>query len=294
MGKALADSDPLARAVFEEADQVLGMRLSSLCFQGPESELTLTANAQPAIVAASIAHLRLLLSRGVRADYVAGHSLGEYSALVAAGSLSLADALKLVRLRGIFMQEAVPPGQGAMAALIGLDLKTVEQICEQAQSYGVCTPANLNAPNQIVISGHRSAVEYASNLATERGRCRVVMLAVSAPFHCELMKPAAIRLAPHLAETRFADLEVPLVTNVDAELIKSGDEAKDALLRQIESPVRWSDSIKRLLDEGVTHFIEVGPGKVLSGLVKQLCRQCHVFNFEDAGSLEQALELLKQ
>jgi len=293
MGKELADTLPVARQVFEEADRVLGIRLSSLCFEGPDEALRLTVNTQPAILTSSIAALRTLEARGARADFVAGHSLGEYTALVAAGSLKFDDALGAVRKRGLYMQEAVPPGEGAMAALIGIDVEMVRAICAEASSRGVCAPANVNSPNQTVIAGHRPAVERAVELAKAKGAKRAVMLAVSAPFHCELMKPAAERLAALFTGTEFSDLKVPLVTNVDAELITCGNEARDALLRQVASPVRWSESIQRLLDEGVTRFIEVGPGKVLSGLVRQISRQCQVLNVEDVQSLEATVAALE-
>jgi len=286
MGKGLAETHPVARQVFEEADRVLDIRLSGLCFEGPDEELRLTVNTQPAILTTSIAALRALEARGARADFVAGHSLGEYTALVAAGSLKFGDALGAVRKRGLYMQEAVPAGEGAMAALIGIDIESVRVICAEASSRGVCAPANLNSPNQTVIAGHRPAVETAVELAKANGAKRAVMLAVSAPFHCELMKPAAERLAALFEQTAFADLTVQLVTNVDARLTTCGAGARDALLRQVASPVRWSESIKLLLDEGVTTFIEVGPGKVLSGLVRQHSRQCQMLNVEDEQTLE--------
>src|SRR5207244_454113 len=275
-----------ARQVFEEADRVLGIRLSSLCFEGPDEELRLTVNTQPAILTSSLAALRTLEARGARADFVAGHSLGEYTALVAAGCLKFDEALGAVRKRGLYMQEAVPPGEGAMAALIGISVETVHSICAEASSRGVCAPANVNSPNQTVIAGHRPAVERAVELAKAKGAKRAVMLAVSAPFHCELMKPAAERLEAVFNETVFSDLTIPLVTNVDAELITSGVEARQALLRQVASPDRWSDSVKRLLEEGVTTFIEVGPGKVLSGLVRQIGRQCRMWNGEQCPALD--------
>lgn len=289
MGRSFYEGVEAARKVFEEADSVLSLRLTSLCFEGPEQELRLTANTQPAILAVSIAAFRALEERGVRADYVAGHSLGEYSALVASGCLSFADALRTVRQRGKFMQEAVPEGEGAMAAIVGCDLDTVESVCREARELGVCSPANLNAPNQTVISGHRSAVERAVTLAKERGARKAVLLAVSAPFHCELMRPAAERLARVLEAIEFNDLRLPLVTNVDARVITEGREAKDALIRQVASAVRWSDSVRLLIDEGVGRFIEVGPGRVLSGLVRQISRDCQVLSVQDMDSLEQAL-----
>jgi [acyl-carrier-protein] S-malonyltransferase len=286
MGQSLAEACPAAKAVFERADEALGMRLSSLCFEGPEEELRLTQNTQPAILATSIAALRCLEARGARADLVAGHSLGEYSALVAAGALQFEDALRVVRQRGQFMQEAVPAGEGAMAALLGADAETVAAVCLEASERGVCSPANINSPNQVVIAGHKSAVEYAVVLAKQRGAKRAVMLAVSAPFHCALMKPAAERLEPVLGDTDFMDLNVPLITNVDAVIITSGDQARAALIRQVASPVRWSESVRRLIDEGVTRFVELGPGKVLSGLLKQMQPEAQILNVEDAQSLE--------
>jgi [acyl-carrier-protein] S-malonyltransferase len=293
MGRALAERIPASREVFEKADEALGARLSSLCFEGPAEELTLTANTQPAILATSIAALSALVERGRRADYVAGHSLGEYSALVAAGSIRFEDAIRVVRKRGLFMQEAVPAGEGAMAALLGCDLDTVKAVCEEASELGVCSAANINSPGQTVIAGHRSAVERAVELARSRGAKRAVMLAVSAPFHCALMKPAADRLRPILDAMNFADLSVPLVTNVDAELITQGAAARDALIRQVASPVRWSDSVRRLIDEGVGRFIEIGPGKVLSGLLRQISREVMVLNVEDPDSLDAAATALE-
>jgi [acyl-carrier-protein] S-malonyltransferase len=299
MGQSLADRSPVAREIFERADSALGMRLSSLCFQGPEEELRLTANTQPAILATSIATLKALEECGARADYVAGHSLGEYSALVAAGSLKFEDALLIVRKRGVLMQEAVPEGEGAMAALLGCDMETVSAVCREANELGVCSPANINSPGQTVIAGHKSAVERAVILAKAKGAKKAVMLAVSAPFHCELMKPAADRLEPILGGVEFLDLNVPLVTNVDAQVVRSAAEARDALLRQVASPVRWSESVRRLLGEGVTRFIEIGPGKVLSGLVKQVSRefeaggQIEVLNIEDERTLDAARAALE-
>jgi [acyl-carrier-protein] S-malonyltransferase len=294
MGSALFEAEPAAREVFEEADAALGLSLSSLCFEGPEEELKLTANTQPAILTASIAACRALEQRGVKANFVAGHSLGEYSALVAAGSLKFPGVVSAVRQRGLFMQEAVPAGEGAMAALIGLQIDTIRQICIEASELGVCSPANMNSPNQTVIAGHRSAVGRAVELAKQKGVKRAVMLQVSAPFHCELMAPAARRLAPVLESLVFSDLAVPLVTNVDARVITSGEDARQALLRQVASAVRWSESIKVLLDEGVTTFIEVGPGKVLSGLIRQIDRQCQVLNVEDPRSLDATVAALER
>ncbi|MGA9770605.1 MAG: ACP S-malonyltransferase [Blastocatellia bacterium] len=292
MGKSLADAVPVAKEIFEKADSALGMSLAKLCFEGPEEELRLTHNTQPAILATSIAALRALESRGAKADFVAGHSLGEYSALVAAGALNFEAALRVVRRRGEFMQEAVSADEGAMAALLGCDIETVRAVCAEASEDGICAPANVNTPSQIVIAGHKSAVERAVELAKQRGAKRAVMLSVSAPFHCDLMRPAAERLEGVLADIEFEDLNVPLVTNVDAAIINKGSEARDALSRQVASPVRWSESVKRLLDEGVTRFIELGPGKVLSGLVRQMSREVEVLNVEDADSLDRTAEAM--
>jgi [acyl-carrier-protein] S-malonyltransferase len=294
MGKALADASEGARAIFERADEVLGFSLSKLCFEGPDDELRLTANTQPAILTVSIAALAALGERGVTPDYVAGHSLGEYSALVAAGSLQFEDAVTAVRKRGLFMQEAVPPGVGAMAALIGLSTEVVEEICRAASEHGVCSAANLNSPNQTVIAGHRKAVEKAVEVAKERGAKRALMLPVSAPFHCELMTPAAARLEPVLASIGFADLKWPLVTNADAQFIESGELARSSLLKQVASPVRWNESVKLLLDRGVTTLVEVGPGKVLSGLNRQISRECRLLNVEDPGSLDATVAALER
>jgi len=292
MGKELAEALPVAQEIFEKADSALGMKLSSLCFEGPEEELRLTENTQPAILATSIAALACLEAHGAKADLVAGHSLGEYTALGAAGALKFEDALRAVRKRGQFMQEAVPEGEGAMAALLGCDIETVRAVCVEASELGVCAPANINSPSQTVIAGHKSAVERAVELAKKRGIKRAVMLVVSAPFHCELMRPAALRLAPALAETEFADLKVPLVTNVDAAIITAGDEARESLVRQVTSSVRWSESVTRLIDQGVTRFIEIGPGKVLSGILRQMSREAEILNVEDAQSLDRTVAAL--
>jgi len=293
MGKSLFETSPVAREIFERADAALGFSLSKLCFEGPEDELRLTANTQPAILAASVAALSALEARGAKADFVAGHSLGEYSALVCAGSMRFEDAVRTVRRRGEFMQEAVPSGQGAMAALLGLAIEVVESLCEEASSVGVCAPANINSPNQTVIAGNKAAVERAAELARLKGAKRVVILPVSAPFHCKLMGPAAERLAALLIEIEFKDLRVPLITNVDARLITSGAEARDSLLRQVASPVKWSESVQLLIGQGVGRFVEVGPGKVLSGLVRQISRDCRLSNVEDAQSLDAAAASLE-
>jgi [acyl-carrier-protein] S-malonyltransferase len=273
-----------ARRVFEEADQELGFPLSRLCLEGPDEQLRLTEYTQPAILTTSIALFRLLQERGVTFHFVAGHSLGEYTALVAAGSLAFGDAVRLVRLRGRFMQEAVPAGQGTMAAVIGLGLEQLNEVCRNAAQGQVVSAANLNAPGQLVIAGHREAVERAARLAGERGARKVVPLPVSAPFHCELMRPAQVRLAAELASTSFHDLTVPLVNNVDAVPIVVGAEARQGLIRQVTSAVRWIESVERLLAEGVGAFVEVGPGRVLAGLVRRIAPAARVVN---VGTLEE-------
>jgi len=290
MGKELSEKFAAARAVFEEADDALGISVSKMCFEGTEEELKLTANTQPAILAVSVAALRVLAERGVTADYVAGHSLGEYSALVAASSLNFADAVKLVRKRGTYMQEAVPAGQGALAAIMGLSPTVVLDVCKRAGQGEVCSAANLNSPEQTVISGHAGAVKRAVEIASQSGAKRAVMLAVSAPFHSELMKPAQEKLERDLAGTKFADLQMPLVTNVDADSIRQGEEARSALVRQVTMPVRWEESMRMLLDEGVNTFVEVGPGKVLTGLMRQIERSVTTLNVEDEKSLVATLD----
>ena len=296
MGRELAERYAAAREVFEEADEALGFALSRLCFEGPAEELQLTENTQPAILATSVAALRAAEGEGLpRPDFVAGHSLGEYSALVAAGALSLRDAVSVVRQRGRYMQEAVPVGAGAMAAVLGADIETVEAVCKEAAREGeICSPANLNSPGQIVIAGSAAAVERALPILKERGAKRAIPLKVSAPFHCALMLPAQERLAADLDGVEFKDLSVPLVTNVDAAVIRTGAEARASLVRQVSSPVRWRESIELLSREGVGLFIEVGPGKVLSGLVRQTAPQARAANVEDAASLEAALNLLRE
>lgn len=294
MGKELAEKYPVARAVFEEADQALGFSVSQLCFEGSEEALKLTANTQPAILTVSIAAYRILEEKGIAPHFVAGHSLGEYSALVAAGSLTFADAVKLVRLRGGYMQEAVPPGEGAMAAILGLAPAQVAEICKKAADGQVVAPANLNSPEQTVISGHATAVKRAVELASASGAKRAVVLAVSAPFHSELMMPAQKNLEVDLRRTAFDPLRVPLVTTVDAEVISDGEEAREALIRQVSLPVRWEESMRQLLEQGVSTFVEVGPGRVLSGLLRQIDRSVHCFNVEDEKSLLTGLEKLAQ
>jgi [acyl-carrier-protein] S-malonyltransferase len=292
MGRELAEAYKAAREVFEEADDALGFALSRLCFEGPAEELQLTENTQPAILAMSTAVARLVKSRGIDAAFAAGHSLGEYSAHVAAGTLSFADALRIVRRRGRYMQEAVPVGEGAMAAILGLDAAAVARACEEAAGGQVVTPANLNAPGQVVIAGHTAAVARAGERAKAAGAKRVIALSVSAPFHCPLMKPAEERLAPELRALDAKAPGIPVVANVDAEPKRTAADAIDALVRQVSSPVRWEDVVKRLVAEGVTTCIELGPGSVLAGLIKKIDRTVKVFSVEkpeDLAALEGAL-----
>lgn len=292
MGRALAEAFPESRAVFEASDKALGFPLSALCFEGPEADLQLTANTQPAILTASIAAYQAVVSRGITPAWVAGHSLGEYSALVAAGALSLADAVVAVRRRGEYMQEAVPVGRGAMAAVLGLDLPAVERACAEAAQAEVVAPANINSPGQIVIAGHAAAVARAGEACKTAGAKRVVGLPVSAPFHCALMKPAQDRLEPDLGRIAFQDPEVPLVNNVDARAVRSAGECRDGLVRQVSATVRWQESVELLVKEGVDSFVEVGPGTVLSGLVKKIAKGVRVLNVEDPQSLDKTAAAL--
>lgn len=292
MGKDLAEKFPAARAVFEEADRALGFSISKICFEGPEDELKLTANTQPAILTVSVAANRVLTEKGIVPQYVAGHSLGEYSALVTAGALTFGDAVRLVRARGLYMQDAVPAGEGAMAAILGLAPAQVAEICRKAADGEVVSPANLNSPDQTVISGAATAVKRAVELASQGGAKRAVILPVSAPFHCEMMMPAQQKLEADLRKATFAALQIPLVTNVDAGVITTGDEAREALIRQVSLSVRWEESIRELLEQGVSMFVEVGPGKVLSGILRQIDRSVHCVNVEDEASLDTALEKL--
>jgi [acyl-carrier-protein] S-malonyltransferase len=294
MGRELAGNHPAARGVFDEADRALGFSVSDLCFNGTEEALKLTANTQPAILTVSVAAYRVLAENGVEPAFVAGHSLGEFSALVAAGSLEFSDAVRLVRRRGEYMQSAVPEGVGAMAAILGLAPAQVAGICRQAADGQVVAPANLNSPEQTVISGHAEAVKRAVELASAGGAKRAVILPVSAPFHSSLMQPAAQRLEADLRATPFQPLRVPLVNNADAELTTSGDEARESLIRQVTLPVRWEESVRELIEQGVNTFVEVGPGRVLTGLLRQIDRSIHVFNVEDEKSLRSTLERLAQ
>ena len=292
MGKALAEAFPVCRAALDEADDALGDALSQLCFEGPEDELTLTANTQPAVLAVSVATFRVLAAKGVTPSMVAGHSLGEYSAHVVAGTLSFADALRTVRRRGVYMQEAVPVGTGAMAAILGLDASQVAEACEQAADGEVVSPANLNAPGPVVIAGSRDAVARAGVRAKELGARRVMPLPVSAPFHCALMRPAQERLEPELRTLVVSDPAMPVVANVDAEPKTTATSAIDALVEQVSAPVRWEAVVRQLSASGVDTYVEVGPGKVLAGLVKKIDRKATVISVSDPEGVAAAEALI--
>jgi [acyl-carrier-protein] S-malonyltransferase len=303
MGKSLADAFPEARAAFDEADAAFaatgdGNRpdrpsLHELCFEGPEDQLTLTENTQPAILAVSVAAARVLAARGIEPHFVAGHSLGEYSANVVAGTFGFADAIRIVRRRGRYMQEAVPVGRGAMAAILGLDASDVRRACDEAAQGEVVSPANINGPGQVVIAGAASAVQRASDRAKALGARRVVPLAVSAPFHCALMKPAEVRLEPELRALAAVDPRVPIVANVDAQPKQDPGAAIDALVRQVSAPVLWEDIVRRLASAGVTTYVEVGPGRVLGGLVRKIHPQARVLAFGEPSDLDGVLASAK-
>lgn len=294
MGKELAALYPEARQTFEEADSALEYKLSQLCFEGPEGQLKLTEVTQPAILTVSVAVLRVLRRNGIQAGCAAGHSLGEYAAHVAAGTLSFRDAVRLVRNRGKYMQEAVPVGIGAMAAVVGLPLATIEKICSEAAQGQICAPANVNSPDQVVISGHTEAVQRAAEMARANAAKRVVLLQVSAPFHCALLQPAQERMAADLRSTHFHAMEIPVISNVDAAWLSSPEEARDALTRQITGAVQWTKSIRSLISRGVQTFVEVGPGKVLCGLMRQIDPSKTCLNVEDEASLLAAVSQLRQ
>ena len=286
MGKEFYDQLRVAKEVFEEADDTLRFSISSLCFQGQEEELRLTENTQPAILTTSIAALKVLQTeKGINPKFAAGHSLGEYSALVASGALSFSEAVQTVRLRGKFMQEAVPVGEGAMAAILGMERKEVEKLCEEAAAGEVLSPANFNCPGQIVIAGHSKAVQRAIEKVKQNGK-RAVLLPVSAPFHSPLMKPAGARLEKALEEISIKDLNLPVVTNVEAEINTSKEKVKDLLVAQVSSPVRWEESMRRMIEEGVEQVLEIGPGKVLSGLMKRIDSTVGTGNLEDLQTLK--------
>jgi len=309
MGRDLYDNFPVARAVFDEADESLGFPLSRLIFDGPEDQLKLTEHTQPAILTVSVAAARVLAERGIEPAFAAGHSLGEYSAHVVANTLTFADAVRTVRSRGQYMQQAVPPGEGAMAAILGLDANLIQTICDQvtdqltplpttpeARAFNpntaVVSPANLNSPDQTVISGSTGAVERAADLCKQAGAKRAIMLAVSAPFHCALMQPAQDALARDLATLTFHNPRFPVAANVDARLLTTSTEVPDCLVRQVTGPVRWVECIHLLIAQGATHFIEAGPGKVLSGLMRQIDRNQKALNVEDSASLDKTLAAL--
>ena len=293
MGKDLYDNFSVAKQVFEEADDALGFKLSEMCFAGTAEDLALTANTQPAILTTSVAALRAMQSENFPSPaFVAGHSLGEYSALVAAGAISFSDAIKTVRKRGTYMQEAVPFGTGAMAAILGLELETVEKACEEAKQGQICSAANINSPAQIVIAGNAEAVDRATEILKERGAKRAIKLNVSAPFHCDLMLPAQEKLATDLQHLTYSDLQFPIIENVSAQANSNGERVRGALTEQVSKPVRWAQSVEKLIAEGVETFVEVGAGKILSGLVRQINRDVRSLNVENSDSLKIALDTL--
>jgi [acyl-carrier-protein] S-malonyltransferase len=292
MGRLFHEASPEARATFEEASDALGLDVARLCFEGPSERLQLTANTQPAVLSVSVAAARAVAERGLAPAVVAGHSLGEYAALVVAGALPFADAVRVVRRRGELMQEAVPSGAGAMAAILGLDLAAVEEVCREAAQHEVVEVANVNSPVQVVVAGHRPAVERAVALAAARGGRRSVLLPVSAPFHCRLMAPAAERLQAVLAEVKPVSPTVPVVRNVDAGVTTRAEEVIPFLIRQVTAPVRWTDGVRRMAREGVAHFLEVGPGAVLTGLLKRIDPGLVGLSVEDPAGLDRALAAL--
>ncbi|QPJ65864.1 MAG: ACP S-malonyltransferase [Candidatus Nitrohelix vancouverensis] len=294
MGRDFYDRFPEAKEMYGQANEVLGIDIASICFNGPDETLTLTENTQPAILIHSIIALKMLRGNGIDAILAAGHSLGEYSALVASGALEFLDAVRLVQLRGRFMQEAVPVGVGGMAAILGMPLENVQTLCNEfSQPDQIVQPANMNSPEQIVIAGHKAAVEKVSAEAQSKGAKKAVMLPVSAPFHCPLMKPAEIRLRQELDRTEFKSMTFPIIANVDAQLVSDGSVARENLAKQVCSPVLWTDTMQALLDQGITRFIELGPGRVLSGLMKRFDKSVQCFQVSDAASLEKTLAEIK-
>ena len=291
MGKELAALYPVARHTFQEADEALGSAISQLCFEGPEEQLKLTENTQPAILTMSTAVTRVLQEKGIVPQFAAGHSLGEYSAHVAAGTLPFADAVRTVRNRGRYMQEAVPVGQGGMAAILGMEVEQLQQVCNEAAQGEVVSPANINSPDQIVISGHQKAVERAADLAKQRGAKKAVMLVVSAPFHCSLMQPAQDRLEKDLNALRFSNPEVPVISNIDAAPKTTAEGSRQALVRQVTEAVQWAKSMQTLIGLGVKTFIEVGPGKVLTGLMRQIDRSQTCLNTENEAAVQKVENL---
>ncbi|SMC26232.1 [acyl-carrier-protein] S-malonyltransferase [Clostridium acidisoli DSM 12555] len=293
MGKELFENCKVSRETFEEADDVLGFKISKLCFEGSKEELDKTENTQPAILATSIAALKALEENGIKADLAAGLSLGEYTALVYSGIFKFSDAVKLVKKRGKFMQEAVPMGEGAMAAVIGLDGDKVKDVCKKASEFGIIEPSNFNCPGQIAVAGEVLAVEKAIDIAKEAGARKVVMLQVSGPFHTSMLKPASDKLKTELEQVEINDFNVPVITNVTGDYIKSKDDVKQLLQKQVMSSVLWEDTIKRMIADGVDTFVEIGPGKTLSGFVKKVDRSLRIFNVEDLNSLNKCVEGLK-
>ncbi|MDI7258938.1 MAG: ACP S-malonyltransferase [Thermodesulfobacteriota bacterium] len=286
MGKEFYDHFKVAREVFEEADDTLCFSISDLCFQGTEEALKLTENTQPAVLTTSIAALKVLQAeKGIQPRLTAGHSLGEYSALIASGALSFAEGVQIVRLRGRFMQEAVPVGEGAMAAILGMEKEEVEKVCEEASSGEILSPANFNCPGQIVIAGHSNAVERAIEITKQKGK-KAMLLPVSAPFHSPLMGPAGVRLSEAMESITFKELNVPVVTNVEAKINTSKERVKPLLVAQVSSPVRWEESMRRMIQEGIEQFLEIGPGKVLSGMMKRIDSKVETGNLEDIQSLK--------
>ncbi len=294
MGQDIAEKHPLAQQVFAEADQSLGFSLSQLCFTGPEEELRLTYHTQPAILTTSVALYRVFEQSGLEPDYVAGHSLGEYSALVAAGSISFADAVRTVHKRGLFMDQAVPAGLGAMSAVLFLERERLNQVCAEVSKPGyVVEPANYNSPGQIAISGHAEAVKEAGEKALAAGAKRVIPLVVSGPFHSSLMEPAAEQLEEVLQSVAIQDARVPVVANVTAQSVTNAEEIRNLLVKQVSSPVLWEDSVRYMIEQGVDTFVEIGQGNVLSGLVKKVNRRVHTFTVQDSETLQATIEKLK-
>jgi [acyl-carrier-protein] S-malonyltransferase len=291
MGKELAALYPVARHTFQEADDALGFAISQLCFEGPDDQLKLTENTQPAIVTMSTAVARVLQEKGIVPQFAAGHSLGEYSAHVAAGTLSFAEAVRTVRDRGRYMQQAVPAGEGRMAAILGMPLDQLQQVCADAAQGEIVSPANINSPDQIAISGHQKAVERAAELAKERGATKAIMLVVSAPFHCALMQPAQDRLEKDLQALHFKNPEFPIIANIDATAKTTGEESRQALVRQVTGAVQWAKCMQTLIGQGVKTFVEVGPGKVLTGLMRQIDRSQTCLNAEDEASVQKVSNL---
>ena len=290
MGKELCENFPEADAVFNSATEALGFDIKEMIFNGDSETLMITENTQPAILTMSVAALKVVETLGIKPDVVAGLSLGEYSAHVAAGSMAFEDAVKLVKKRGKYMQEEVPVGVGGMAAIIGLDEETVRQVCEIASEKGIAEPANFNCPGQITVAGEKEAVEYACEIAKEKGAKRAMMLAVSAPFHCSMLKGAGEKLAKELENIQVGELSVPLITNVTGDYVKSSSEIKDLLIRQVSSSVMFEASLRKMLDDGIDTFIEIGPGKALSGFVKKITKDVNIYNVEDIASLEKLKE----